>query len=98
MLSSHLEVSINLAVSEAARRRHEYVTVEHLCYALLHNTTVKDLLNRCEVDIDELREELEGYFDDFLDHNALLEGDLPSGNNRLSKSYSKSCKSHPCSR
>ena len=41
MLSPQLEVSINLAVSEAARRRHEYVTVEHLTYALLHNDSVK---------------------------------------------------------
>ena len=77
MLSPQLEVSINLAVSEAARRRHEYVTVEHLTYALLHNDSVKNLLNTLEADIDSLRDELEGYFSDFLDEQALAQGELP---------------------
>ena len=77
MLSPQLEVSINLAVSEAARRRHEYVTVEHLTYALLHNDSVKKLLNALDLDIDSLRDELEGYFSDFLDEEALIQGELP---------------------
>ena len=38
MISHELEVSLNLAVSEAARRGHEYVTVEHVLFALLQVT------------------------------------------------------------
>ena len=34
-VSPEVEIAFALAQREAARRRHEYVTVEHLLYALL---------------------------------------------------------------
>ena len=34
-ISPEVEIALSLAASDAARRRHEYVTVEHLLYALL---------------------------------------------------------------
>ena len=48
MISHELEVSLNLAVSEAARRGHEFVTVEHVLYALLHNKTAAEALRGYE--------------------------------------------------
>ena len=37
MLSRELEQSLNLAIRKARENRHEYITVEHLLYALLDN-------------------------------------------------------------
>ena len=36
-ISRELEVSLTLAVNEARRRRHEFLCVEHVLYALLHD-------------------------------------------------------------
>ena len=34
-ISPEVEIALSLAANEAARRRHEYVTLEHLLFALL---------------------------------------------------------------
>jgi ATP-dependent Clp protease ATP-binding subunit ClpA len=38
MLTKELEETLGLAVDEAVKRRHEYVTLEHLLYALLSDS------------------------------------------------------------
>ena len=37
MISKELESTLNIALKEAKRRRHEYVCLEHLLYALLQD-------------------------------------------------------------
>ena len=67
MIQKDLEVALYAAVREAQRRRHEYVTLEHLLYTLcVDRTTVKILkavgadVNRLKRDLDEfLSEEVE---------------------------------------
>lgn len=77
MLSQDLEVSLNLAVTEATRRGHPYVTVEHILFALLHNTKAKDVLESCGGSIDAIRNDLEGFFRDHIQGPPLKEGQLP---------------------
>ena len=62
MISRELELSLNLAVSEAHKRGHEYVTVEHI-YALLENTNSQKAIIACGGSIRELTESLEIFFD-----------------------------------
>lgn len=62
MISPELEVSLNLAVSEAARRGHEYVTVEHVLYALLFNDSAAKALRACGGSVEVTRQYLEKYF------------------------------------
>lgn len=38
-ISPEVEIALSLAANEAARRHHEYVTLEHLLYALLFDDT-----------------------------------------------------------
>ena len=47
MISKELEVSLNIAVSEAQKRHHEYVTVEHILYALLDNPHSQKAIIAC---------------------------------------------------
>jgi ATP-dependent Clp protease ATP-binding subunit ClpA len=62
-LRPELEVSIQLAIMEAARRKHEYSGLEHLLYALLHDRSTVEALTRCGGDVDELRLRLEAFLD-----------------------------------
>lgn len=62
-LSKELEETLNSAVDEALKRRHEYVTLEHLLYAMLTSETARDILYHCGADLAELKKDLENYFD-----------------------------------
>ena len=37
MLSTDLQLALNAAIREAQVRRHEYVTVEHVLFSLIHD-------------------------------------------------------------
>ena len=45
MFSQELQITFSLAVNEAKRRSHEYVTVEHFLYALIHDETGMEILH-----------------------------------------------------
>jgi ATP-dependent Clp protease ATP-binding subunit ClpA len=61
MLTKELQLSLNRAVDEAINRRHEYITLEHLLFALLHEKTAINVIRNCGGRIDELNRELEKY-------------------------------------
>jgi ATP-dependent Clp protease ATP-binding subunit ClpA len=61
MLTKELEVTLDIAVKEALKRRHEYVTLEHLLYALLIDEAAVDVLTNCGADLEMLRLSLEEY-------------------------------------
>ncbi|MBN1379385.1 MAG: ATP-dependent Clp protease ATP-binding subunit ClpA [Gammaproteobacteria bacterium] len=63
MLSKDLELTLNKAFKSARERRHEFMTVEHLLYALLDNTLVVNVLQACSVDVAKLRQELGVYLE-----------------------------------
>ncbi len=62
MIARQLQKSFEFALNEALKRRHEYVTLEHLLYALLHDRDVADVIRSCGGDVDVLRKQL----DDFM--------------------------------
>ncbi|HUA35209.1 MAG TPA: ATP-dependent Clp protease ATP-binding subunit ClpA [Candidatus Binataceae bacterium] len=64
MISRELQVTLQLAMTEAVNRRHEYVCLEHLLYAMLHDVTTSNILKQCGADLDALRRKLEHYLDD----------------------------------
>ncbi|MFT5449702.1 MAG: ATP-dependent Clp protease ATP-binding subunit ClpA [Gammaproteobacteria bacterium] len=61
MLSKELEAALNSAFRDAREKRHEFMTVEHLLLALLDNADAGKVLKACGVQVDKLREELEGF-------------------------------------
>jgi len=58
MLSKELEFTLNLAFKEARDNRHEFMTVEHLLFALLGNPSAVEVLRACGADIDKLKQDL----------------------------------------
>ena len=62
MLSRDVELSVAAAFREAEIRRHEFVTLEHLLYALLHNDDCAAIIAACGGETHELRARLEAFF------------------------------------
>jgi ATP-dependent Clp protease ATP-binding subunit ClpA len=62
MISKELESTLNIALKEAKRRRHEYVSLEHLLYALLQDKDASRAIINCGGDIDRLRKSLDEFF------------------------------------
>ncbi|WP_394820836.1 ATP-dependent Clp protease ATP-binding subunit ClpA [Pendulispora albinea] len=73
-ISPEVEIALTLAANEAARRRHEYVTLEHLLYALLFDDTTALVVRHAGGDVSRLKKQLERYLDDKLE--PLPEGAL----------------------
>ena len=61
MLDSELEKSLNEAFKLAHRKKHEFVTVEHLFLSILENNDALEVLNYCGADIEALQKNLESY-------------------------------------
>lgn len=78
MLSPDLEVSLNLAVTEATRRGHGFVTVEHILFALLQNQQSLEALQGCGGTVESIRAELETFFENHLEHDQRDQGNLPT--------------------
>lgn len=67
MLTRELEETLSHAVDEAVRYKHEYVTLEHLLFALLEDTAAREILFNCGAEVDELARALTEYFDNVLE-------------------------------
>jgi ATP-dependent Clp protease ATP-binding subunit ClpA len=69
-ISRELEITFALAVNEARRRRHEFLCIEHLLYALLQDTDVAEIIRHCGGDVQALKRDLERFFDDKIERLA----------------------------
>jgi len=49
---------LNLAFKEAREKNHEFMTVEHLLYALLGNPSAVEVLRACGGDLDQLKQDV----------------------------------------
>ncbi|MCW8826948.1 MAG: ATP-dependent Clp protease ATP-binding subunit ClpA [Gammaproteobacteria bacterium] len=58
MLSKELEISINRAFQYARAESHEFVTVEHLLWAIIDSPKVIPVLKACGANIEKLRDSL----------------------------------------
>jgi len=67
MISRELEVTLGLALREAVRRQHEFLTLEHVLYALLHDSDVAEVLRHCGGNVDQLKREVDQFLSDKLD-------------------------------
>jgi ATP-dependent Clp protease ATP-binding subunit ClpA len=66
-VSKELQATLQSAVADAERRRHEYVTLEHLLHAMARDKVASEILAACGADLAELEKELEDYLDRTLE-------------------------------
>lgn len=67
MLTRELEETLSFAVDEAVKNKHEFVTLEHLLFALLEDASAREILFNCGAQIDELARGLQEYFNNVLE-------------------------------
>lgn len=68
MLSKDLEILLDATIREAKSKRLEYVTVEHILYAILFDEYGIEIITACGGRIDFLKRALERYFDQYIPH------------------------------
>ena len=77
MITKELQETLNSAAMEAVKRRHEYVTLEHLLYALMHDRTAAAVIRHCGGDAAALVRELEKFFGEKLESVPVSSETLP---------------------
>jgi ATP-dependent Clp protease ATP-binding subunit ClpA len=75
MFSTSVEVVLHIAFREAVSRRHAYLTLEHLLYALAHDPDGERILGAVGADLGLLRRSLNTYLDQSVEQ-------LPRGQER----------------
>ena len=73
MISKELSVTLGLAVREAKKRRHEYVSIEHILFAILFDPTGIDIIENCGGSVETLIGSLEDFFEEKIER-------IPDGN------------------
>ena len=77
MFNQDVQITFSLAVREAQRRRHEFLTTEHVLYAMLFDEHGQEILQACGGDVDLLRTDLELYFEQDLESLEHLDEEMP---------------------
>ena len=62
ILSKELTIALTLAVDLARERQHEFLTLEHVLYALLADPSSAEILEACGGDVKVLERELDAHF------------------------------------
>ncbi len=66
-ISPEVEIALSLAATEAARRRHEFMTVEHLLYALLFDEGTAVAVKSAGGNVAQLKARLERFMNEQLE-------------------------------
>lgn len=77
MITRELQNTLSSAVEESIKRRHEYVTLEHLLFALLDDRTASNVIYHCGGNIENLKTELEEFFKEQNERLGGKQTDMP---------------------
>ena len=67
MISKELSATLGFAVREAKKRRHEYVSVEHVLFAILHDPSGIEIIENCGGNVENLLSNIEGFFEEQIE-------------------------------
>ena len=62
MINKELGLALDAIIRDAKKRRHEYITAEHILFALIHDDTGIDIITGCGGDVTRLKEAIEKFF------------------------------------
>ncbi len=80
-VSAEVEIACSVAATEANRRGHEVMTIEHLLYALLLDLPTAKTLTRAGANVTAIKRELERIFDEDMDNAEPENPDTPLTSN-----------------
>ncbi len=67
MISKELNITLNLAVREAKKRRHDHVCIEHILFAVLHDNEGAEIIECCGGNVENLKTTLDSFFNERLE-------------------------------
>ncbi len=67
MISKELELMLGAAAREAHVRQHEYFSLEHLLYALIHHDEGARIITACGGDVHHLKIRIEAFFESHIE-------------------------------
>ena len=67
MISKELSATLGFAVREAKKRRHEYVSVEHILFALLYDQTGIEIIENCGGNVETILNNIEHFFEEKIE-------------------------------
>ena len=77
-VSPEVEIAMSVAQSDAARRKHEYFTVEHLLYALLLDETTAGIVRHAGGNPEALKKRLDRYLSEEIENLAEETAEAPA--------------------
>jgi len=70
MINKEFELIMEATIKDARSQRHEYLTVEHILYAILHDDLGADVVKSCGGNISSIKKALAGYFVEYFNKLA----------------------------
>ncbi|MDM8548489.1 ATP-dependent Clp protease ATP-binding subunit ClpA [Desulfobacterales bacterium HSG2] len=64
MISKELSATLGFAVREAKKRRHGYVCIEHILFAILHDAEGIEIIESCGGSVEKLKNAVTGFFNE----------------------------------
>ncbi len=78
-INSDLDIVLRSAYEEAQKRKHEYITPEHILYACLFNEAGREIIEGSGGSVDNIRAQVEAFFQKHLTVVENTEPDLSEG-------------------
>ena len=66
-ISREFEIALTLAIKEARQRRHEFLCLEHVLYALSFDEDVAEILRHCGGEVEQLQKDLVQFFEENIE-------------------------------
>lgn len=73
MISKEVSATLGFAVRDAKKRRHEYVCIEHVLFAILHDSSGREIIESCGGNVENLNNALENFLNERMES-------IPEGN------------------
>ncbi|RUM87748.1 MAG: ATP-dependent Clp protease ATP-binding subunit ClpA [Thermodesulfatator sp.] len=67
MISKDVELMLGSAAREAHLRNHEYLSLEHLLFAIIHHERGEEVITACGGDLERLKKRIENFFNTHLE-------------------------------
>jgi ATP-dependent Clp protease ATP-binding subunit ClpA len=62
MINKELSLALDATFQDAKNRRHEYLTAEHILFALVHDESASDIITGCGGNVVRIKEAIEAFF------------------------------------
>ena len=89
-ISDELRIALSRATADATNRRHEYLTLEHLLLALLHDPSSAEMLSSLDVNLSGLEKDLDIYLAQDMEQMRQLDPNFqPEHTNAVTKVFQR---------